>query len=360
MNLRKSLRDQLFRYRKRKKLSLDGSVAGLDSFLHPGTSHGVSFQPGMTSPAPQDYLGRLPEAYNPHPGFADFDSPEYESYQPESLHLTTPRLRQPGSPHIVERSHEVDYDSLQMTDELFTQAMQDAEQRLEPAMPSPIDHEIRDLDVFSGQDAAAVHLESISLEIEEAFDQQMKLASGQLAAQEALFNQLARDPFVAQERAYERVLDMLGKLVFGETGPVPLDHDVWDHDLPTGPTIVDDSIPEAAGSEFNYDDSLVNQEAFDQAMQAMPEEESEPMEYEGPVQEALGGLEAVVAGEMYMGEPQIADEQMDPAIEPMPDPYAILGQPQYDPTQQQPYEDPMQQLMNPFGMPGMGPMGPMM
>jgi hypothetical protein len=77
------LRSMLFRYRRRKHMSLDGTVPGLEPVRcrrQYDATRAPVFTGGGTPHADGGYLGgRLPEDFEPHPGFMADTAPCYES-----------------------------------------------------------------------------------------------------------------------------------------------------------------------------------------------------------------------------------------------------------------------------------------
>jgi len=75
------LPDECFRYRKRKQLPINGSVAGLEYHHARGRYAEAPVNIGRPGAAPADYLGPVPQNYDPHPGRAVFSEAEYEPYE---------------------------------------------------------------------------------------------------------------------------------------------------------------------------------------------------------------------------------------------------------------------------------------
>jgi len=68
------------KYRKRNQISLDGMTGGLQRPSYRGTTKPVQADMGAWGSPPRDYVSPPPQSYVPHPGFADFQEPEYEPY----------------------------------------------------------------------------------------------------------------------------------------------------------------------------------------------------------------------------------------------------------------------------------------
>jgi len=75
------LPDECFRYRKRKQLPINGSAAGLEYHHARGYYAEAPVNIGRPGAAPADYLGPVPQNYDPHPGRAVFSEAEYEPYE---------------------------------------------------------------------------------------------------------------------------------------------------------------------------------------------------------------------------------------------------------------------------------------
>jgi len=83
-----SLRSSLSQYRKRKQLSLDGTVGGIKpNRFRPGLGSAVPARRGMRTrgAASQGYMSPDPDAYEPHPGEAHLANDEYTPYQADGL-----------------------------------------------------------------------------------------------------------------------------------------------------------------------------------------------------------------------------------------------------------------------------------
>ncbi len=92
------LRSSLSQYRKRKRLTLDGTVGGIKpNRFRPGIGGAYSRRQGMQTrgAAPQGYMSSHPDAYEPHPGEAHFSNGEYTPYQADDLHNAPDALDPP-------------------------------------------------------------------------------------------------------------------------------------------------------------------------------------------------------------------------------------------------------------------------
>jgi len=186
MSLSKHLQNSIFPYRKRKQISLDGTVAGLS---RPG-GHG---RPVMADIGPwgapvRDYVPPPAQSYNPHPRFAEFSDPEYDEYQPHQPmhHTMLHRDPAPSRPSVFDNPSGIpDYDALPMTPELFVQAMQEANSQDESPDPAPF-NDVMANEIMHSQDsleqlvAEPTPIDPIQ-EIEAAIDQQMQQMEEQMA-----------------------------------------------------------------------------------------------------------------------------------------------------------------------------------
>ena len=97
MAMRGPMRNELFKYRKRKKVSLDGSVPGIPhSSFGRSRRHvsGMPYRPGSSGYNHGSYTGGIPRAYNPRLNSPGVDWGEYNSH--ESSHTSfarTPPIR---------------------------------------------------------------------------------------------------------------------------------------------------------------------------------------------------------------------------------------------------------------------------
>jgi hypothetical protein len=123
MSFRDPLRGAL---RKRKQLSIDGTVAGVE----------YSRSRRRYNPRPFDHKLRLDlphpaQAYDPDPGQPDFPESQYEPYEWDVRAHTTPPIRfeMPGEAHV---EGPPPYEAPLMTDELFQRLMQERASSPEP------------------------------------------------------------------------------------------------------------------------------------------------------------------------------------------------------------------------------------
>ena len=180
MSYLRPLRDELLRHRKRKQISLDGSVPGVESGRPQGDY--VTADLGPWGLLPRAYVGPSPQDYEPHPGFAQVPDAEYETYDPGLPHHRTPMLRDPG-PEPVRSESVPNYDDCRMTDPLLERALADEGIHLLPAEPAGTDS----LENLAASPAMIDDSESLEMrvvnmiepdvihEIESACQQQMQL-----------------------------------------------------------------------------------------------------------------------------------------------------------------------------------------
>lgn len=172
------LRNELSMHRKRKQISIDGTVAGIDFNRARGDYAELPVNFGRPGSAPADYLGPMPQDYRPHPGFTDSSRPEYEQYEWGMQQHPTPPLRAP-LPELPEVERPPNYNACLMTNELFEQAMQECVAYPDIPEPIPVDHDVRAQGIMNSQDTledlvADPFPQDPVHEIEQAFDQQMQ------------------------------------------------------------------------------------------------------------------------------------------------------------------------------------------
>ena len=223
MSLSKPLRDESFRYRKRKQISVDGSVAGIE-YGRPRGEY-VTADPGPWGLPPKEYVGPSPQDYEPRPGFAQFPEAGYEVYNPPMPHHLTPMIRDPG-PEPVRPEFMPDYDDCPMTDPFFERAMADAGIHLSQAEPAEaasledllVSPQFPACDEYLDVGIASMMTPDISQEIESAFDQQMQLAD---AFEPPQPEPMQPDPFEEQRQMYDEQMQQLMD-PFGMMGPGPM------------------------------------------------------------------------------------------------------------------------------------------
>lgn len=208
MSLSGPLRDEFFRYRKRKQISLDGSVGGLEHHRLRGEYAAADIGP----------WGLPPQAYEPHPGLAQFPESEYEAYQGEMVApLPTPPIRlNAPSPANVEPSP--DYDACLMTDELYLQAMREVNGQPAPQEPVPFDHDVRAHGIMHSPDSleAILDVDTQSDPVRDmvaALDEQIQMMSPQPAMPE--LEPPEQGPCEMQQQMYEQQLQMMDQFMMG-------------------------------------------------------------------------------------------------------------------------------------------------
>jgi len=321
----RALNTELFKYRKRKSISLDGTIAGQTAGIHIGGLHHVR-PPGSRS---RGFSTTQPQSIYDAKAFYEWPDQKYEQSASwfEQSFPGTPPLRVQGPPRHP-RPPISEYDDCLMAPELqdhvasaFRQAA--AEQALFPHEP---------------QGSMAEILRATNAEIAAVAQDVDSLPS--LADIADAISQLKEvlppdHPDLVNLRAAAHEW-----LEHPESWPGP---EAFGGDL--GPSKLGIGDPyecgpyEEAGQAFDPDDaSQMNQKMFDQAMaqvaglQMMPE----------PMAEALDLMQDAYEQQFEQGLEAIVHEAM-----PEQDPYEM---------QQRMYDEKMQMLMNPFMMPG--PFGP--
>ena len=144
-----------FQYRRRKKLSLDGTVPGIVYNRHHGGHRPASFPIDNLArgPAPQDYMCFHPDGYEPHPGEAIFFEPDYAPYQADLPHLAPDELHFPA-PAFQPEPDQVEYDDLLMTDEMLDQVLGEVPYPPDAVDPVPFDNDVMAEDILMGEDVS--------------------------------------------------------------------------------------------------------------------------------------------------------------------------------------------------------------
>ena len=170
------LPSDLYRYRKRSKLSLDGRVAGVEfnKFRHAINVDADIARLGNPV-ADQSYLEAQQQLhYNPRPGFMTDRASHIDQLEPFAPSQATPPqpVRFDTEPFLETRLPGYD-DALctqEMTDQLFAQDMQTNAQD-----PIPIDHDVMAQDLFNAEQQAeptfpGPHAQQHDIQIQDAFD----------------------------------------------------------------------------------------------------------------------------------------------------------------------------------------------
>ena len=110
------LRSELFKYRKRKKLSIDGSVGGISYQRHHRfTTPQLGSRPsGFRSLHQKDYLGQIPNRYRPNMFSPSTSWTEYQSDHDDFTHSS----KTPQAHHPPDRALSVNPISIASSDEL--------------------------------------------------------------------------------------------------------------------------------------------------------------------------------------------------------------------------------------------------
>ena len=321
-----------FLYRRRKKLSLDGTVPGIVYNRHHGGHRPASAPIDNPAPSPsQDYMSSHPDEYDPHPGEAVFFEPDYSPYQADLPHRGAGGLHSPahgfGSP--------CEHGGPPSDDEL---AFWPLSHQLPPDA-IPIDHDVE----FDGPIGPTINEPSKDhLTIAEIWDQVLDRPTYEsLLMTDESFNQAMRevadpaDAFDSVPIDSDEMVDdvMANQELPGALDEIPIDGDV----LPEG--FMGYPVPElmeelGSHAEMLLEPGVEAESGFD-APENLDGSAMDPLDYETGAM-APGSLEQIV-------------DQLDPEGT-FPDP----GQP--DPMmQEQMYEE---RMMDPYGMmPFSGPMG---
>ena len=98
----RSLNSDLFKYRKRKKISLNGYVPGVSHSsigLSKKLVSGMPYLPGGGGNHHDIYMGSVPQAYHPSLNAPAVQDTEYEAYEPFMSHVSRPPLQPRHNPH---------------------------------------------------------------------------------------------------------------------------------------------------------------------------------------------------------------------------------------------------------------------
>ena len=316
----RALNAELFKYRKRKRISLDGTVAGqtagryirgLHHVTPPGSrSHGIS-------PA-------QPRSIYDAPAFYEYPEPDYEPSAPwfDEGPTPTPPLRI-ESP-LQQPFHKVRYEDSLVTPELAEQAFEQAAQEALPDEPIPLEPPTASLQGLEN----AVPGEGV-----DSFPGFAEIADAIVQLEEVL---PPDHPDIVNLRTAAHEW-----LEHPEFWPNPEDFGV-----DPGPSKLGTGNPyerapyEEPGQAFEPEDTGQNHEMFDDAMVG-PQMAPEPMT------EALDPMQDAYEQQFEQGLEAIVQEPMSEQ-----DPFEL---------QQRMYDEEMRILMNPFMTPGPfgpGPMAP--
>ncbi len=216
------LPSDLYRYRKRSKLSLDGTVAGLHFNKHRRQIDTQASLGALGAPADAGYLGTPnPNDYDPHPGFMTDLAPNIDQPEPfaPSQATPTPPVRFVNEPFLETRLPGYD-DALctqEMTDQLFAQDMQTNAQD-----PIPIDHDVMAQDLFNAEPQAepaspGPHALEYDIQVQDAFDsaspdpheQMSKQFEQQMQLEDPVPDPFHPDYVVLQQQMFDEQMQML-------------------------------------------------------------------------------------------------------------------------------------------------------
>lgn len=332
------LRSSLSQYRKRKQLSLDGTIGGIESNRYrPGLG---SACPGQTNvrrrgDPPGDYASRHPDAYDPHPGEAVSPDSLYSPYRADMVNRTHDEIGAPVA------GFESDGDrSMDGTPPIGPDLARWLLRRFVSNPPSqaapdaiPLDHEV----TFEGPAGPTVdppvgsqHVSDAQIrELWEQVVNRPTYASSQMT--EADFLQAMNDAsrvvggadaaMISDGTAHDRWLPTFDDQIAAHNDEVPPSCMRGGFQDIDAMGMAADSIFEPRNhDEFDLDDAHVSE---------LPGEDQFPDGFDGL---DLGSLEQIV-------------EDIAP---PMPEPDPMMEEELYDD----------ELLMDPWGMPGMGPLPP--
>lgn len=331
------LRSSLFQYRKRKQLSLDGTVGGVQPNRYRAGLGSAS--PGRANVrrggvAPRDYMSFHPDAYEPHPGEAVSPDALYSPYRAEVAHRAPDELDAPavgsesGVDHAEDGTPPIDHDQAGWLMRRFVNEL--------PHRPAPeaipVDHEV----MFEGS-------------IEPAIDQHVGPPGNDAAINEIWDRVLNRPDYDSSrmtDATYEQAMQDAAQTasafepVQDEGGPVN------DCRFPTFEDQIaaqDDGVSPDGMGEDPYDiDSL--RPAAELIYEPDIHADFDPNEVHDPAFPDADPFEHDVEMQDVVPLEQIAEELAPPVPEPSPMP------------EEQLYEDEL--IMDPWMMPGMGPMPP--
>ena len=335
----RALNTELFKYRKRKRISLDGTVTGIQQ------SH---FIRGLHHVTPPGFRSRGISPAQPHsiydtPAFYEYPESDYEPPEPwfDQRPTPTPPLRI-ESP-LRQPFHKVRYEDSLVTPKLSEQAFEQAAQEALPDEPIPLGLPTASL---QGLDNA------VPGESADSLPEFTEIASA-IVQLEQVFPPDHPDIVNLRAAAHEW-------LEHPEFWPQPEDFGVEPGPSKLGIGNPYERAPyEEAGQAFGPEDaSQMSQEMFEQAMGQVAEPQMAPEPMAVPA-DPFDTMQAAHDQQFQQGLEGLVQE-------PMPDEQgaqAIGGPPMMDPymTQQQMYDEQMRQMRNPFMAPGPfgpGPMAP--
>ena len=421
MAIPRSLGNELFRYRRRKRRPLDGSVPGLPQERFHRTRRYVSGTPYIPRPGGSHhclYNWGLPSEYHPnvHASAVQideyFNDPDWESHH--IPHSQQDKLLRPY-PEPEPTENPFDYEHAQAMNEFFLKAMDVQYQHFEEGQEVPSLADIweghtaaglgsnlaSDIDTDSPADvspADEIPSEPIGLpDVEDMTDALAQLRqvlpedhpdilrlqtaiemvsyhgvtgdatepemTPAYSAVEPMDNVYGRDPFEQQAAAFDQHVQALEDMLAGpEFGPRPSPP----MNMPAEPVMgLEAMLAEPAPAEGYEQGSEIEQliEQEDPSAVAPPAlmEQDMMLDGMGPDMSAPGMAETDgFEGMTPEDEINQAIDAIAGGLEPQeiePNPFQV----QHDPfaTAQQIFEEQMQFMANPFLMPGMMPMGPM-
>ena len=317
----RALNAELSKYRKRKRISLDGTIAGQTAGMYIGGLHHVRL-PGSRS---RGALAGQPQSIYDAKAFYDWPDREYEQYEPFGMsHVSRPSFQPHHMPHNTGQGQEmpgrisVPDDDLTLIEQLRIAQGEIPLQRenleapfLNGTTPAP-DNPAPD-NIGSNPDDSSVDTFPSLPEVADALEQLSRVLPPD------------HQDLINLRMAAQEWLDLLNAWSQGANIPHSGSH--YETAAPT------------AGPDYG---GPMTQDMFDQTMT-----QAEPQMMHEPMAEALDPMQDAYEQQFEQGLEAIVQEAM-----PEQDPFEM---------QQRMYDEQMQMMMNPFMMPGQfgpGPIGP--
>ncbi len=389
MSMLRPMRDELFKYRKRRRRSIDGSVPGAPYVGYSRSRRPVSGVPHQSrGPGYHHdlYMWGSPGEYRPSLNAPAVQETEYDPYEPSDLHRI-PRPNKPRLPHDMDDTDQdvpipssFPQDDLTLT-ERFLAAMgarSEIEQAIlegprvnineqnlsgsattEPQLPVqcrsidqlPSLEDLKDafltlVDVLPDDHPDLVNVRTAMRKVR---DHHITLSD--IEDLENSSDPLQCDPIQEAEQSFDQQMALLERAFDGPA--IQSLEDVLEAQT-MEPAMILDELGGAGNAPFEQGlEEIVEQDD--------PLEASSPEFMEQDVLPA-GDMPGAMAGQ-FGYDADMAAHEINQAIDQVsgqpadmePDPFA----PQYDPYIAQMFDEQIQYMADPFMMPGMGPMGPM-
>lgn len=412
MSMLRAMRDELFRYRKRRKSSIDGSMPGVPYASYRRSRRYVSGSPyGPRQPAHDHdlYNWGVPREYHPNMNAPSVDWTEYDPYEPFDIgHISKPD--NPRPPRGFKNSNQEipklppSSDDLPLIEQ-FLMAMgkrNEIEQMVleEPtfnihektseapdldSIPLPV--ELRGIDELPDlQDLVKAfgclsgvlpddHPDLVNVRTAMRRVRDHKIALSEMNETHAMDvypagiemenDPFQFDPFQEAEEFFNKQMEFLERSFDDQAiGPVGIQApDLFESEVLESDVMPDETVPEESFMEERTLEQIVQEDPFTAPAPAfagqgmMPGEMMDDMGMPSDIQGLIGYDAGSIADEINQAMDEAAqgltpqEDELDP-FQPLSDPY-MMG------------FDQMQYMANPFGMPdpygpmGPGPMGPM-